>query len=75
MLCSDGLYKGLTEQAIAEILGKDKDMPIVKLCKHLVRISNERDGQDNISAVVIKILTPKKLTFGQRMRKFFSRHA
>ncbi len=75
VLCSDGLYKGLTEQAIAEILGKDKDMPIVKLCKHLVRISNERDGQDNISAVVIKILTPKKLTFGQRMRKFFSRHA
>ncbi len=73
VLCSDGLYKGLTEQAIAEILGKDKDMPIVKLCKQLVRTSNERDGQDNISAVVIKILAPKKLTFGQRVKKLFSR--
>ena len=73
VLCSDGLYKGLTEQAIAEILSKDKDMPIVKLCKHLVRTSNERDGQDNISAVVIKILAPKKLSFGQRVKKLFSR--
>lgn len=73
VLCSDGLYKGLTEQAIGEILGKDKDMPIVKLCKQLVRTSNERDGQDNISAVVIKILAPKKLTFGQRVKKLFSR--
>ncbi len=73
VLCSDGLYKGLTEQAIGEILAKDKDMPIVKLCKHLVRISNERDGQDNISAVVIKILPPKKLSFGQRVRRFFTK--
>lgn len=75
LLCSDGLYKGLTEQAISDILGKDKDMPIVKLCKHLVRSSNEHDGQDNISAVVIKILQPKKLTLGQRMRNLFVRAA
>ena len=74
VLCSDGLYKGLTEQAIGEILGKEKDLPIVKLCKHLVRVSNERDGQDNISAVVIKILPPKKLSFAQRVRQIFSRH-
>ena len=74
VLCSDGLYKGLTEQAIGEILNKEKDLPIVKLCKHLVRVSNERDGQDNISAVVIKILPPKKLSFAQRVRQIFSLH-
>lgn len=73
VLCSDGLYKGLTEEAIAHILMQDKDMPIVKLCRHLVRTSNEHDGQDNISAVVIKILAPQKLTLPQRMRRFFSR--
>lgn len=73
VLCSDGLYKGLTEEAIAQILMQDKDMPIVKLCRHLVRTSNEHDGQDNISAVVIKILAPQKLTLPQRMRRFFSR--
>lgn len=73
VLCSDGLYKGLTEQAIAQILMREKEMPIVKLCKHLVRLSNERDGQDNISAVVIKILPAQKLTFKQKMRRFFTR--
>lgn len=71
VLCSDGLYKGLTEQAIADLLTQDKDSPIVKACKHLVRSSNEKDGQDNISAVVIKILPAQRLTFGQKMRKFF----
>ncbi len=73
VLCSDGLYKGLSENAIAQILLQDKDLPIIKLCRHLVRTSNDRDGQDNISAVVIKILTPQKLTLRQRMRRFFSR--
>ncbi len=75
VLCSDGLYKGLTEQQIADILAHDKDMPIVKLCKQLVRTSNDKDGQDNISAVVIKILQPKKPTFGQRVRSLFSKFA
>ena len=75
MLCSDGLYKGLNEQQIADILARDKDMPIVKLCKQLVRTSNDKDGQDNISAVVIKILQPKKPSLGQRVRNLFSRAA
>ncbi|MBR3632247.1 MAG: Stp1/IreP family PP2C-type Ser/Thr phosphatase [Elusimicrobiaceae bacterium] len=73
VLCSDGLYKGLTEQAIGQIVQKGKNMSIVKLCKQLVRLSNDRDGQDNISAVVIKILAPQKQTFSQKLRNFFSR--
>lgn len=73
VLCSDGLYKGLTETAIGEIVRKEKGLPIVKLCKHLVRLSNEHDGQDNISAVVIKILPANKVSFGQKIRRFFSR--
>ncbi len=72
VLCSDGLYKGLTEHAIGEILQKGNNLPIVKLCKQLVRLSNEGDGQDNISAVVIKVLPPKKVSFAQKIRNFFS---
>jgi protein phosphatase len=71
LLCSDGLYKGLRESDMADILRNGKDMPIVKLCKQLVNCSNEKDGQDNISAVLIKVMPPKKLTFRQRMRRFF----
>ena len=72
VLCSDGLYKGLTEHAIEDILQKGNNLPIVKLCKQLVKVSNERDGQDNISAVVIKVLPPKKLTFAQKIKHFFA---
>lgn len=72
ILCSDGLYKGLTEKNIGDMVFKEKDMPIVKMCKHLVRLSNEQDGQDNISAVVIKILEPKPLSLKQKVRRILS---
>ena len=72
LLCSDGLYKGLQEADIAQILREGTNTSIVKLCKQLVRTSNERDGQDNISAVLIKVLPPHPLTFKQRMKRFFS---
>lgn len=71
VLCSDGLYKGLTEKQLCEQLQKGTAFPIVKLCKTLVKTSNEGDGQDNISAVLIKIMPPKPLTFGQKIKRFF----
>ncbi len=73
LLCSDGLYKGLSEAEMAKILHEGHHTPIVKLCKQLVRISNENDGQDNISAVLIKILPAQKVSFGQRLKRLFSR--
>ena len=72
LLCSDGLYKGLSDSKIADILQKNQTTPLVKLCKQLVHISNELDGQDNISTVLIKILPPRKLTLRQRLKKLFS---
>ena len=73
LLCSDGLYKGLSENDMGDILRKGNQLPIVKLCKQLVRVSNYKDGQDNISAVLIKILPAHKPTFKQRLKTFFSR--
>lgn len=73
LLCSDGLYKGLRECDMCELLKAGCQTPIVKLCKQLVRVSNDNDGQDNISAVLIKILPAKKVTFKQRLKRLFSR--
>lgn len=73
LLCSDGLYKGLRECDMSELLQSGRETPIVKLCKQLVRVSNERDGQDNISAVLIKILPAKQVTFKQRLKRLFSK--
>ncbi len=71
VLCSDGLYKGMNETQLAEQLEQGKNLPLVKLCKQLVRVSNDNDGQDNISAVMIKILPPHRLTFRQKISRFF----
>ena len=71
VLCSDGLYKGMNETQLSEQLEQGKNLPLVKLCKQLVRVSNDNDGQDNISAVMIKILPPQRLTFKQKVRRFF----
>lgn len=72
LLCSDGLYKGLTEQQMSEILLEGKKWPLVKLCKYMVKVSNEHDGQDNISTALIKILPPRKLSLKQRLQKLLS---
>lgn len=71
LLCSDGLYKGLSEDQIGSLLRAGKNMPLVKLCKQLVQESNSKDGQDNISCVLVKILPPQKLTFTQRLKQLF----
>ncbi len=71
LLCSDGLYKGLNEQQIADLSRAGKHMPLVKLCKHLVHKSNEGDGQDNISCVLIKILPPQKVNWLQKLKQLF----
>ena len=73
LLCSDGLYKGLSEENLGQLLKDGQQTPLVKLCKQLVRISNDKDGQDNISAVLIKILPAHQMTFKQRIKRFFSR--
>ncbi len=73
LLCSDGLYKGLSEQDMATILQEGQQLPIVKLCKQLVHKSNDKDGQDNISAVLIKVMPPKKPSLKQRLKHIFFR--
>lgn len=72
LLCSDGLYKGLDDKEIANLLNKNKDVPLVKLCKLLVQTSNKKDGQDNITILLVKILPPRKVPFSQRIKHLFS---
>ena len=71
LLCSDGLYKGLSEEQIGALLRAGRHTPLVKLCKQLVHDSNMHDGQDNISCVLLKILPPQKLSWTQRLKRCF----
>ena len=73
LLCSDGLYKGLNETQIGNLLRSGRNLPLVKLCKQLVHKSNDGDGQDNISCVLLKILPKQKLTLKQRIKSLFKK--
>ena len=58
VLCSDGIYKSLSEdqiQAILEESGRDCQIMAKRLCSHAVRIAHlHQKQQDNATAIVIQ---------------------
>jgi len=48
VVCSDGLHGQVTDDEIASIVGANSDAA----AEHLVALSNERGGPDNISVVI-----------------------
>lgn len=50
LLCSDGLYRHVHEQEMAACLSRDCD--VSEMCRELVRLANERGGEDNVTVVV-----------------------
>ena len=56
LICSDGLYKEVSE---AEIAGHMKYGDCVSICRTLVALALERGAQDNVTVVVIKFDEPQ----------------
>lgn len=52
VLCSDGLYRHVDPEQLAQIVSEDDDLETT--CQRLVDIANERGGDDNITIVVSK---------------------
>ncbi|MGB2578112.1 serine/threonine protein phosphatase PrpC [Elusimicrobium simillimum] len=55
-MCSDGVNKGLEDEEIKQYLMKTGRTSVSKICKAIVRKANEKDGKDNISAVVVQVM-------------------
>jgi serine/threonine protein phosphatase PrpC len=53
VLCSDGLSGMITDEEIQKIVGGATD--IRDSCRKLIQRANERGGEDNITAILIKI--------------------
>lgn len=53
VLCSDGLSGMLSDDEIQDILSSHAD--IREGCKRLIHLANEHGGEDNITAVIIRI--------------------
>ncbi|MEE8398780.1 MAG: protein phosphatase 2C domain-containing protein [Desulfobacterales bacterium] len=52
VICSDGLSNKVTPDDIHDIVSKE---PPDKACQTLVDLANERDGDDNITAIVLRV--------------------
>ena len=53
LLCSDGLTNALTDREISDIISGDGDFE--EKLSHLIDAANEKNGDDNVTAVLIKI--------------------
>jgi PPM family protein phosphatase len=53
LLCSDGLHGSITGDEMASILGSQAELKVG--AQRLVNLANERDGSDNISALIIRV--------------------
>lgn len=53
MLCSDGLYGEVSDEAMAQIISAGEDMN--DTCRELVEAANNNGGNDNITVICIKI--------------------
>jgi serine/threonine protein phosphatase PrpC len=51
LLCSDGLYKHVHENELAEYLAKDD---VNEICQSLIQLTLERGATDNVTLVVVK---------------------
>lgn len=69
LLCSDGL-SGMIEDD--EILGVVRDQPDLDIaCRRLIALANEHGGEDNITAVIVKIDgddTKEEISFSDTLR-------
>ena len=60
VLCSDGLSGMVSDEEITQIVSGSGD--VREACKRLIERANERGGEDNITAVLVKIETVGRKT-------------
>jgi len=51
VLCTDGLTNMLKEDEILDVIMKNDDPEVS--CSELVRLANEKGGEDNITVIVV----------------------
>lgn len=53
LLCSDGLFGVVTDEAIQEVLAAAG--PLEALCQRLVDEANQAGGPDNVTALLLQV--------------------
>lgn len=64
VLCSDGLFKMISEQAIRDTLLTEEDLEAALYC--LIEQANDAGGRDNTTIILIRVSAPKAPVRGER---------
>ncbi len=59
LLCSDGLTNMLTDQEIAEVMKENSNIEVA--CQDLMDQANAKGGLDNISIILVQVLSHKEM--------------
>ena len=54
LLCSDGLWKGIDDDALMQELVNDSSTP-QEACQKLVALANKKGGEDNITVIIVSM--------------------
>jgi len=54
VVCSDGMYATVPDREIADICGRCR--PAAEACAELLQVALDRDGSDNITVAVLRVL-------------------
>jgi len=57
LLCSDGLFSVVPDQAIGQVLG-DAKLSLEQVCERLIEAANAAGGPDNITTLVLQVDAP-----------------
>lgn len=69
LLCSDGLFKPMSNKRISKILSQNGSARY--LCRTLINTANAKGGPDNISAIVIKLNPLLTHKIKETVKRFF----
>ena len=59
LMCCDGMHGAISPQEMASLVSKSSDLNLA--AQHLVALANEKDGSDNISVQLIRILSVERI--------------
>ena len=70
VLCSDGLSGMIEDEEILSVVSEQSDLEAA--CRKLIALANEHGGEDNITAVIVKIdgdaSVPEEVSFSDTLR-------
>ncbi len=59
LMCCDGMHGAVTPQEMAAIVGQEHDLNVA--ARQLVALANEKDGSDNISVQLVRVLGVERI--------------